>query len=116
MFFFYITDLLLCLKFTSNFIKFLVVQALGSTHLLTEMSTRNLPASKGLPARKADNLTAICEPSVQKMWKLRRLTNQWASTACYSASFTCLPLHKIFLPTQIIINLNIFRFYIHLTK
>jgi hypothetical protein len=31
---------------------------------LTEMSTRNLPGGKGLPARKAHNLTAICEPIV----------------------------------------------------
>jgi hypothetical protein len=31
---------------------------------LTEMSTRNLPGGKGRPARKADNLTAICEPIV----------------------------------------------------
>jgi hypothetical protein len=36
--------------------------SLGSTPRLTEMSTRNLPGSKGRPARKADNLTAICEP------------------------------------------------------
>jgi hypothetical protein len=35
--------------------------ALGSTLPLTEMSTRNLPGGKGWPARKADNLTAICE-------------------------------------------------------
>jgi hypothetical protein len=35
--------------------------ALGSTQPLTEMSTRNLPAGKGRPARKTDNLTAICE-------------------------------------------------------
>jgi hypothetical protein len=35
--------------------------ALGSTELLTEMSTRNLLEGKGRPARKAD-LTAICEP------------------------------------------------------
>jgi hypothetical protein len=28
------------------------------------MSTRNLMGSKGRPARKADNLTAICEPIV----------------------------------------------------
>jgi hypothetical protein len=34
--------------------------ALGSTRPLTEMSTRNLPGGKGRPARKADNLTAIC--------------------------------------------------------
>jgi hypothetical protein len=38
--------------------------ALGSTQLLTEMSTRNIPGSKGRPAGKADNLTAICEPIV----------------------------------------------------
>jgi hypothetical protein len=36
--------------------------ALGSTQPLTEMSTRNLPGGKGRPERKADNLTAICEP------------------------------------------------------
>jgi hypothetical protein len=35
--------------------------ALGSTQPLTEMSTRNLPAGKEWPARKAE-LTAICEP------------------------------------------------------
>jgi hypothetical protein len=38
--------------------------ALGLTQPLTEMSTRDLPGGKGLPARKADNLTAICEPTV----------------------------------------------------
>jgi hypothetical protein len=37
--------------------------ALGSTQPLTEMSTRNLSGGKGRPARKADNLTAICEPT-----------------------------------------------------
>jgi hypothetical protein len=37
---------------------------LGSTQPLTEMSTRNLPVGKGWLARKADNLTAICEPTV----------------------------------------------------
>jgi hypothetical protein len=37
--------------------------ALGSTQPLTEMSIRNLPGVKGRPARKADNFTAICEPS-----------------------------------------------------
>jgi hypothetical protein len=35
---------------------------LGSTQSLTEMSTRNVLGSKGRPARKADNLNAICEP------------------------------------------------------
>jgi hypothetical protein len=38
--------------------------ALGSTQPLTEMSTRNLPGSKGRPVHKADNLTAVCEPTV----------------------------------------------------
>jgi hypothetical protein len=37
---------------------------LGSIQILTDMSTRNLHGSKGQPARKADNLTAICEPIV----------------------------------------------------
>jgi hypothetical protein len=40
--------------------------ALSSTQPLTEISTRNLPGGggKGRPARKADNLAAICEPAV----------------------------------------------------
>jgi hypothetical protein len=38
--------------------------ALGSTQPVTEMSTSNLPGGKGRPARKADNLTVICEPIV----------------------------------------------------
>jgi hypothetical protein len=38
--------------------------ALGSTQPLTEMSTGNLLGGKGLPARKADNLTTICAPIV----------------------------------------------------
>jgi hypothetical protein len=48
--------------------------ALGSTQPLTDMSTRNLPGGKKRPARRADNLTAICEPIVYKMWEPRRLT------------------------------------------
>jgi hypothetical protein len=35
--------------------------ALGSTKPLTKMSTWNLLLGKGRPARKADNITAICE-------------------------------------------------------
>jgi hypothetical protein len=38
--------------------------ALGSTQPLTELITKNLPGGKGRPERKADNLTAICEPIV----------------------------------------------------
>jgi hypothetical protein len=33
---------------------------------IAEMSTRNIPESKGLPALKADSLTAICQPIVKK--------------------------------------------------
>jgi hypothetical protein len=43
---------------------------------------------KGRPARKADNLTAICEPTVSKMWDPQRLTTLWVSMACYTDSFT----------------------------
>jgi hypothetical protein len=39
---------------------------LGSTQPLTEMSTRNLPLGKGGPSPKADNFTAICEPTVYR--------------------------------------------------
>jgi hypothetical protein len=38
--------------------------ALGSTQPLGEMSSKKLRGGKGRPARKADNLTVICEPIV----------------------------------------------------
>jgi hypothetical protein len=38
--------------------------ALGPTQPLAEMSTRNPPGDKERPARKADSLTAVCEPIV----------------------------------------------------
>jgi hypothetical protein len=38
--------------------------AVGSAQPPTEMSTGKLPGGKERPARKADNLTAICEPIV----------------------------------------------------
>jgi hypothetical protein len=56
---------------------------LWSTHPLREMSTRNLLGGKGLPKRKADT-TAICEPTVYKLWEPRCLTTVSAFTACYS--------------------------------
>jgi hypothetical protein len=37
---------------------------LGSTQPLTDMKTRNLPGGKERSARKADNLTTICEQIV----------------------------------------------------
>jgi hypothetical protein len=59
------------------------IMALGSTQPLIEMSTRNLPGGKGRPARKADNLTAVCGSIVYKMWEPRRFTTLWAPTACH---------------------------------
>jgi hypothetical protein len=38
--------------------------ATESTQPVTEMSTRNIPGGEKRPARKADNLTAICEPNI----------------------------------------------------
>jgi hypothetical protein len=52
------------------------------------MSARNFPAVKGRPERKADNITAVCEPTVKKLYESRRLTSLWASTASYRDSFT----------------------------
>jgi hypothetical protein len=63
------------------------IMALVSTQPLTEMSTRNLPGGQGRPARKADNLTAICEPTLENMGA-RSFTTLWTSTACYRDSFT----------------------------
>jgi hypothetical protein len=38
------------------------IMTMESTQPLTEMNTTNISGGKGRPARKADNLTAICEP------------------------------------------------------
>jgi hypothetical protein len=62
--------------------------ALGSTWTLTERSIRNLPGNKGRPVCKDDNLTAIYELIIKKMWGPRRLTTLCASTVCYRYSFT----------------------------
>jgi hypothetical protein len=65
--------------------------ALASTQPLTEMK-KWVPGiflgGKGRPALKADNLTAISEPTVYKMWKPQRLTALWTPTASYRDSFT----------------------------
>jgi hypothetical protein len=67
--------------------------ALASAQPLTEMSTRNLPGEggEGRPARKADNLIAICWPIFYKICEPQRLINLRASMACFVDSFICLP-------------------------
>jgi hypothetical protein len=60
---------------------------LGSNQLPTEMSTRSLPGAKRRPARMADKLSVICEPTVQKKWDPRRLTILRASMADYRDSW-----------------------------
>jgi hypothetical protein len=62
--------------------------AQGSTQPIIEMSTRNRPGGKGRPVHKADDLTAICEKIVYKMWQPQRLTTLWVSMICYRDSFT----------------------------
>jgi hypothetical protein len=56
--------------------------SLRSIQSLTEMSTRNLPGGKGRPAPKAENLTAICEPTLYKICE----PPLWASTASYGVA------------------------------
>jgi hypothetical protein len=55
---------------------------------LIETIPRIFLGVKGPPSLKADNFIAICEPVACGMWKPRRLTTLWASTACYGDSFT----------------------------
>jgi hypothetical protein len=51
---------------------------------------------KERPAHNADNLTAIYEPIIWKMWEPRRLTTLWASAVSYRDSFIFLPYVGIF--------------------
>jgi hypothetical protein len=51
------------------------------------MSIKDISGGKGRPARKADNLTAICETIVYKIWEPHHLTTLWGSTAWYRDIF-----------------------------
>jgi hypothetical protein len=57
--------------------------ALDFAQPLTAISTRNRPGSRERPARKADSLTAMCDPLVDKIWERLRSTTLWGSTAYY---------------------------------
>jgi hypothetical protein len=62
---------------------------LGSTQLLTEMSTKNLPVGKGWQAHKADNLTTPVS-QLSKKFRILSVLTLWTSADCYRDSFTFL--------------------------
>jgi hypothetical protein len=68
--------------------------ALEWTQPLTEMSTRNHSEGKARHPSKADNITTIYEPIVEKMWQPRRLTDLWASTDSYRDKSTFYIYHS----------------------
>jgi hypothetical protein len=76
------------------------------------MNTRNLPGGKGRPARKADNLTAICEPIVYKMWEPQHLTTLWSSTVCCRDNFA-LTFYTV-ISFILIRNIYVITFFIYL--
>jgi hypothetical protein len=76
--------------------------ALGSTQDLTEMSTRNLPGGKGRPARKAENLCAVCLENMEAS----TFHNPMGLDACYKDGFT------LFLPTYYLFYLRTIATYL----
>jgi hypothetical protein len=56
------------------------------------MSTRNFSGRKVQLLYEVDNLTAIYEPTGQKMWEPQHVTTLWASMACDRDSFTLFSL------------------------
>jgi hypothetical protein len=98
--------------------------ALGLTQPLKKISIRNIPGSKGRPVRKADNLTAICEPTVQNRWVPQRLTTLWASMAYYRDTFNYGSNYMILhVQYRIFFKINdryilchLFIFFLYLTK
>jgi hypothetical protein len=60
---------------------------LRTTQPLIEMTVRCLPGDRGMLELKADNLTAVCELTLWKMWESRRLATQLASKGSYRDTF-----------------------------
>jgi hypothetical protein len=87
--------------------------ALGSTLSLTEMSTRNLPGSKGDRRVRLTTLPPFVNRLiVSKTWEHRRLTTLWASTVCYRVKFTfspsMLPTKKLQISSDPIANKTVY--------
>jgi hypothetical protein len=79
--------------------------ALGSDQPQMEPSTKNVSGLKGRPTHFAD-INAICEQAVYKMWKLRCLTNLWASTVWYRDSFIFLYVNDVLTTYEVPIVLH----------
>jgi hypothetical protein len=60
----------------------------GRTHPLTEMSTRNLPGGKGVPARRADNFSQSVSRLSRKFWSLDISKSYGPPIPSCRASFT----------------------------
>jgi hypothetical protein len=74
-----------------------------STQPLTEMSTRNLPRGEGQPVHKTDNLTAIYETTVYKMWAPQHLTKPVA----WPLTVTALPFYLYQCPKKLQVNVYV---------
>jgi hypothetical protein len=66
---------------------------------------------KGRPVSKSDNLTAIYEPIVEKMWEPQHLTTLWASTACYRDTFILLYYYFVLLFCELFYDVSIGAMY-----
>jgi hypothetical protein len=68
---------------------YLILPALESTQPLTEMSARNIPGDKALPARKAENLIDLRADGLENMGSSTS-HNPIGPTTCYKDSSTFL--------------------------
>jgi hypothetical protein len=69
--------------------------ALESTQALIEMITKNLPGVKGRQARKADNLTTICEPIVYRKCEILDVSQCYRSSRPVTGLSLPLPSHSV---------------------